>query len=107
MATREAILHIVNERGTIANTRDLVDEKGWDHDQLVGSMKSLQAREMIVVETHVLSSWLPSADGETVLAEGSPEFRVFLSVSEPISQKDLEVLPSSFFLSFFFLTFFF
>ena len=95
---REDILKIVDERGAIENTRVLANELNWDHEQLVGAMKSLQARGMIAVETHSVSAWVPSQEGQRVLSDGSPEFRVFQLAAEPISQKDVEVFLSSFLL---------
>jgi phenylalanyl-tRNA synthetase alpha chain len=45
-----ALLQALNERGTVADSGDLAKELGVDHMQLVGTIRSLQASEMIVAE---------------------------------------------------------
>ena len=49
-----AILETLHENGIIEDTSQLAASHGKEHNDVVGSMKSLQSSEMILVEARLL-----------------------------------------------------
>lgn len=91
-AVRDDILKVLDEVGEIADSREYCASRGLGHDDVfVGEMKRLISREMVSSEMRAVKVVRLTATGEAVLAEGSPEFRVFNSVpAEGIPLKDLK-----------------
>lgn len=52
----KAILEALNEHAVVADTAALATKLGREHNEVVGSMKSLQAHEMVLVEVWPHSS---------------------------------------------------
>ena len=75
--TAEKLLQILEERGSIHDSKELADEWGMEHQQVVGFMKSLEARYMVesyIQERHI---WQVSEEGQLLAKHGSHEARVF------------------------------
>lgn len=53
----KSILETLNEKDVIEDTGSFAEALGKEHGEVVGSMKSLQASEMISVEVHN-SKWI-------------------------------------------------
>jgi len=78
MALDRAILKaLIEERGEIADSIALAQEKGWDHDKVVGIIKSLQGDGQVDTTTTKVDGWKLTAEGEKYAKDGSPEAQVF------------------------------
>jgi len=75
--TKEALVKVLEERGVIEDSVALALERAWDHERLVGVIKSLVADEQVTFESDKREGWKLTADGEQTLAEGSPEAQIF------------------------------
>lgn len=75
--TKEGLLLIIEERGEIADSGVLANEQGWDHERLVGVLKSLEADLRVTSTPTKLEGWKFTAEGEKYSVEGSPESQVF------------------------------
>jgi|Transcript_28485 phenylalanyl-tRNA synthetase alpha chain len=91
MATREALKQLLNEKGSIADSLVLATERGWDHDKLVGVIKSLEADLQVTTKTSKREGWKLTAEGAQYLEKGSPEAQVFklLQTSGPLDNADI------------------
>lgn len=115
----QALLQQLAESGTVADSGDFAKAVQQDHLKVVGTIKSLEAAEMIVVE---VSSWLRTvatahmtatmrsavrlqdishsryvltAEAEAYLTAGSPEVQLFNAVpADGISLAQLKVQPN-------------
>jgi len=76
-ATREALKQLINERGGIQDSVALAADKGWDHDKLVGVIKSLEADLQVTTKVTKRDGWKLSAEGTQYVEKGSPEAQVF------------------------------
>jgi phenylalanyl-tRNA synthetase alpha chain len=83
------ILSTLDKEGPIADTGVFAQKHGWLHDDtFVGCLKRLEALSIIATkirETQVLKL---SSEAETIIAEGSPEARVFEAVTASGISKD-------------------
>jgi len=87
----ETVLKLVQEHGTINNSRDLCNAEGWDHEQFVGVVKSLVSKNMLVEKKHTVEARTLTKEGKNVKENGSPESNVYNAVSaEGTSKADLE-----------------
>mmetsp|Transcript_91115 Transcript_91115/g.235304 ORF Transcript_91115/g.235304 Transcript_91115/m.235304 type:complete len:496 (-) Transcript_91115:48-1535(-) len=77
MATLEAVVEIIQEKGEIADSVVLAEQKGWDHEKLVGLIKSLDAAERTKSAPMKREGWKLTAEGEQYSKDGSPEVQVF------------------------------
>ncbi|KAL3903496.1 MAG: hypothetical protein SGILL_010422, partial [Bacillariaceae sp.] len=66
----------------IEDTYPWSESKNLDHKAVVGAIKSLLADQYVVVEDLKASSYALTKDGESVLADGSPEFLVLKALNE-------------------------
>lgn len=78
----QAILTSIHERGHLEDTWALSEERGWEHQALVGALKSLESDGYVVSETISYKYWELTGEGQTVVAEGSPEAKVFAHTPE-------------------------
>ena len=62
-----------------------------DHEAVVGAIKSLLADEYVATENLSTSFYSLTAEGESILAEGSQEYKVLKALEDaPLGMKDLE-----------------
>eukprot|EP00811_Abedinium_folium_P031976 NODE_5243_length_1793_cov_6.473589.p1 GENE.NODE_5243_length_1793_cov_6.473589~~NODE_5243_length_1793_cov_6.473589.p1 ORF type:complete len:504 (-),score=161.98 NODE_5243_length_1793_cov_6.473589:161-1672(-) len=78
--TRAGLLGVIAERGSIADTVALAEEQGWDHEAVVGLLKSVEARGLVTTTTTKRECWRRTGEGEEYVAKGSPEAQVFAFV---------------------------
>ena len=91
---QETVLQLVDE-GTIRDSRELCQERGWDHESLVGILKSLESKDMLILGSQTKEISILTSEGLLVLEEGSPEYQVFAQVSKDGSPKvEVEVSHS-------------
>jgi len=67
----------IQERGEIADSIALAQEKGWDHEKLVGVIKSLQADGQVETTSTKVEGWKLTVEGAKYAKAGSPEAQVF------------------------------
>jgi len=77
MVDAESVLQILNDQGDIADSVALAADKSWDHEKLIGVVKSLEAQEKVVSSGTKRESWKLTGEGEEYVAKGSPERQVF------------------------------
>ncbi|KAF8823118.1 putative phenylalanyl-tRna synthetase alpha chain A [Cardiosporidium cionae] len=82
-----AILHplfdALNDAVLSLNSLDIA--KGYyqnDHDKVVGLLKSLEAKAVLVSEMKEISMWLLTEEGEIYAKEGSPEYRIWKFIAD-------------------------
>jgi len=75
--TRATIKSLIQELGEIADSVKLAQDKQWDHDKLVGVIKSLQADGQVDTTQSKIEGWKLTAEGEKYAKEGAPEAQVF------------------------------
>lgn len=87
------ILQILNNEGTIADSKEFCAAKQINHDEFVGHLKSLEADSMIKLVVKTKQVVKLSEEALSYVKSGaSPEVAVFNNVPEEgILMKDLEV----------------
>jgi len=75
--TMDEVLACLNADGEIADSVKLATSRGWDHDKLVGVLKSLQAAGNVNNEGTKVEGWKLTGEGNDYLQNGSPEVQVF------------------------------
>lgn len=90
------LLKQVDRDGALADSGDFAAANGWDHNAVVGVIKSLEAAEMVVTKDIAHSKYVVRGDAEPYVAAGSPEAQVFAAVpADGITLADLQAaLPS-------------
>ncbi|KAF8822968.1 putative phenylalanyl-tRna synthetase alpha chain A [Cardiosporidium cionae] len=53
-----------------------------DHDKVVGLLKSLEAKGILISDMKETSSWLLTEEGKTYAQEGSPEYRIWKFIAD-------------------------
>jgi hypothetical protein len=76
------LLSATGSGGRIADSWPFCEERGLDHDALVGSMKSLQADGYLVAALLAVEFWVLTEEAEGYVQRGSPEVQVFGAVPE-------------------------
>ena len=76
----EAILSRMVRDGALADSLELAAEQGWDHQAVVGAIKSLELAEMVTSSTISRKAWVLTGEGERVVEHGSPEMAVMARV---------------------------
>ncbi|CAJ1372656.1 unnamed protein product [Effrenium voratum] len=76
-AMRKQLIEYIEANGGFEDSEKLCEEKGWDHETLVGAIKSLQSEEQITAEASKREGWKLTAEGEEYCRSGSPEVQVF------------------------------
>lgn len=86
----EQILKYVDENGKV-DTLDLVPIFGVDHQKIIGALKSIESNgDLLNSEPASHKTWELTAEGKSVLENGSHEACVFNAVpSNGIAQPDL------------------
>lgn len=87
--TEQILLHI-DQHGT-ADTLDLVQLLGVDHQRIVGALKSIEAHgDLVHSETAARKTWALTAEGQLVVEHGSHEAVVWRAIPDDgIAQADL------------------
>lgn len=76
---------------SIDDTFPWASSEKLDHDAVVGAIKSLLADEYVKTENLSTSFYNLTAEGESILAEGSQEYKVLKALEDaPLCLKDLE-----------------
>lgn len=90
--TKEEVAKVIEERGEIASSLSLAEERGWDHDRLVGVIKSFDAEERTVSTGSKIEGAKCTAEGEQYCQSGSPEVQVFLCIKakKVATKEDIE-----------------
>lgn len=73
----ETVLQILNDQGVVPDSVALAEKNSWDHEKLIGIIKSLEAQEKVVSSGTKRESWKLTGEGEMYAAKGSPERQVF------------------------------
>lgn len=92
MAMRKQLVEYIEANSGFEDSEILCREKGWDHDALVGAIKSLQSEEQVTTEAMKREGWKLTGEGEDYCKNGSPEVQVFKYIKEKgsISNADLD-----------------
>lgn len=87
------------EAGQIDDSRAFCEEKGFDHDVFVGTMNSLLSLSYITSAKSATAKSVLTDEGAAVVAEGSPEYRLYLALPEegavPIKELSVRLPPPS------------
>eukprot|EP00440_Ansanella_granifera_P015029 gb/GFBE01016336.1/.p1 GENE.gb/GFBE01016336.1/~~gb/GFBE01016336.1/.p1 ORF type:complete len:505 (+),score=162.63 gb/GFBE01016336.1/:1-1515(+) len=92
------LIDYLKANSSIADTEALCKEKGWNHDTLVGAVKSLLAEEQVTATSMKREGWKLTGEGEDVCAKGAPEVQVFNFVKSkgaPVPNADLDAALGS------------
>lgn len=86
----QAVLGELQAEGQIKNSVDYANGKGaCDHDALVGVLKSLTVTEHVKMSSTDHSAWVLTAEGETYLQKGSPEFQLYSCLDSKKTRDEL------------------
>lgn len=91
---RETVLALLESGSALlSDSTKLAKEHNWNHERLVGVLKSLQSREVLVATQSSCMLLEITPEGLEVLEQGSPEFKVHASIPIPggIAKNDLQV----------------
>jgi phenylalanyl-tRNA synthetase alpha chain len=66
----------------IEDSWDLACSNNIDHQVIIGNMKSLLADAYVNDIGKSVEIWLLTPEGQTVMAQGSPEYQVYLAVPD-------------------------
>eukprot|EP00929_Paragymnodinium_shiwhaense_P107806 TRINITY_DN74166_c0_g1_i1.p1 TRINITY_DN74166_c0_g1~~TRINITY_DN74166_c0_g1_i1.p1 ORF type:complete len:505 (-),score=135.72 TRINITY_DN74166_c0_g1_i1:140-1654(-) len=81
MATmNEEVVQFLATDKCIKDSFELATKKGWDHEKLIGFLKSLEAEAQVINEPSKKEGWKLTAEGEKYSKDGSPEVLVFNKV---------------------------
>jgi len=83
---RDVVVRLLDKDGEIADSLTLAKEHGWDHDKLVGVLKSLEAQEQVTSTGTSSQGWKLTDEAAGYCKDGSPEYQVFMLVK---STKDV------------------
>eukprot|EP00747_Dinoflagellata_sp_TGD_P196078 gnl/TRDRNA2_/TRDRNA2_65724_c0_seq1.p1 gnl/TRDRNA2_/TRDRNA2_65724_c0~~gnl/TRDRNA2_/TRDRNA2_65724_c0_seq1.p1 ORF type:complete len:506 (+),score=130.97 gnl/TRDRNA2_/TRDRNA2_65724_c0_seq1:66-1583(+) len=89
--SKEEFLKVIDERGEITDTVVLAGELGWDHEKLVGVMKSILAEEKVTADGTKREGFKLTEEGEKYSAGGSPEAQVFEFVKSKGSTTNADI----------------
>jgi phenylalanyl-tRNA synthetase alpha chain len=78
--TKDSLVAVIQELGEIADSVLLAQQKGWDHEKVVGFMKSLSTDERITSTAMKLDGWKLTEEGQRCAEAGSPEVQVFKAI---------------------------
>lgn len=74
---KEEVVALLVSAGEVSDSSALASERGWDHDRLVGVIKSLEAEGQVTSTPMKREGWKLTSEGEECLRSGSPEVQVF------------------------------
>ncbi len=76
VAIDRSILDILakNENASINDSYELAQSNGWDHNALVGELKSLESDEYVILETNETKYYVLTEEGNEYAKAGTPEF---------------------------------
>jgi phenylalanyl-tRNA synthetase alpha chain len=77
---REAVVEHLDKAGGIPDSLEFAKQKGWDHDKLVGVLKSLEAQEQVTNTGTSSQGHKLSDEALSYSKDGSPECQVFALV---------------------------
>mmetsp|Transcript_5612 Transcript_5612/g.15749 ORF Transcript_5612/g.15749 Transcript_5612/m.15749 type:complete len:499 (-) Transcript_5612:188-1684(-) len=80
--TKEEVISILEASNEIPDSVELAGKKGWDHDKLVGVIKSLEADGWTTSTATKREGWKLTPEAQSYLEKGSPEVQVFEFVKE-------------------------
>ena len=70
---------------------------GLEHQHVVGALKSLEADGYVVLTAASKEKWVLTDEGRGFVSAGSPEFRLFSALTEPVDEAGLAALfPAEF-----------
>jgi phenylalanyl-tRNA synthetase alpha chain len=90
-AMRQDVKDFLNTNNKIPDSIAFAEARGWDHEKLVGVIKSLEADLQVTSSGTKRDGWKLTADGAAVVAKGSPEAQVFnfLKASGPATAEKI------------------
>jgi len=88
---KEGLVAVLKADGKVDDSEKLAVAKGWDHDKLVGVIKSLLAEEQVTASSEKREGWKLTAEGEEFVKNGSPEVLVFNFVKSKGSVPNSEI----------------
>lgn len=90
--TKESVKALIDKQTELASSKDVADEFSWDHEKLIGILKSLEADEQVTNDGTKTEGWKLTGSGDAALAQGSPEAQVFEFVkgNGPCTNVDVE-----------------
>ena len=71
----------VHQSGDIPNTLDFATKNGFDHNAVIGTLKSLLADNYVTMEAEDHEAYKLLGEGENALKNGSPEAQIYKLVS--------------------------
>jgi hypothetical protein len=78
--TESLVLKKLVSDGLIADTMEFAEAHGIDHQELVGTIKSLLVDAYVIDEPISKAFWVLTSEGEQVALKGSPEYQVYQAV---------------------------
>eukprot|EP01029_Cantina_marsupialis_P027196 TRINITY_DN75402_c0_g2_i1.p1 TRINITY_DN75402_c0_g2~~TRINITY_DN75402_c0_g2_i1.p1 ORF type:complete len:486 (+),score=180.97 TRINITY_DN75402_c0_g2_i1:58-1515(+) len=91
--TLKQILDHLVEASSIENSEEFAKNFSLEHQELVGALKSGEAKSFLVSTSRQQISIELTENGELAMKEGSPEFKLAKSIVEPISMLELKKDP--------------
>lgn len=79
---REAVVALLDKDRSFEDSVALAQANGWDHDKLVGVLKSLEAQEQVTNAATKRDGWKLTAEGAKYSLAGSPEVQVYNAVKK-------------------------
>lgn len=74
---RSTILQILSRNPSVSvDSMQVSQENHWDHNEVVGSLRSLEAMEMVVLEPRDIERWRVTEEGREYAINGLPEIQV-------------------------------
>ena len=89
------VLSTLAADGVIADTIEFANDNSIDHQELVGTVKSLLVDAYVHDEQISKTIWSLTAEGERVVAKGSPEYQVYAAVPSDADGISMTQLQSS------------
>lgn len=74
---KDQVVALLAEHREIKDSTVLAAERGWNHERLIGVLKSLEAESQVTSVPMKSEGWKLTAEGEEVSRNGSPEVQVF------------------------------
>eukprot|EP00933_Yihiella_yeosuensis_P008530 TRINITY_DN11402_c2_g1_i1.p1 TRINITY_DN11402_c2_g1~~TRINITY_DN11402_c2_g1_i1.p1 ORF type:complete len:513 (-),score=115.46 TRINITY_DN11402_c2_g1_i1:108-1646(-) len=75
--TKESFASLLEAKKSFDDSEVFASEQGWDHEKLVGILKSFQAEEQITAQPMKREGWKLTEEGTKYEKEGTPEVQVF------------------------------
>eukprot|EP00760_Papus_ankaliazontas_P031848 PhM_4_TR5498/c0_g1_i1/m.5773/K01889/FARSA, pheS; phenylalanyl-tRNA synthetase alpha chain len=92
----QLLLNDLNDKGTISNSIAYAAEKGIDHQDVIGAVKSLECDNYVSSTVASKTEWILTSEGKAVAANGSPEYNVYMHLKSIEGEVDMPTLEGTF-----------